>query len=53
MEIKNFKLTSATMELIFNYLIDKPYKEVAQIINQIQTDIQNGNKVDKTEEVKE
>lgn len=53
METQYLKLTNATMELLFNYLIDRPYKEVAQLINQIQTDIQNSNKVDKTEEVKE
>lgn len=53
MEIQNFKLTSATMELIFNYLIDRPYKEVAQIINQMQLDIHNQNKEELIEDKKE
>lgn len=45
METQDFKLSNATMELIFNYLIDKPYKEVVQIISKMQEDIQNYNKV--------
>lgn len=45
METQDFKLSNATMELIFNYLIDKPYKEVVQIISKMQEDIQNYNKI--------
>lgn len=53
MEIQDFKLTNATMELLFNYLIDKPYKEVVQIISKMQEDIQNCNKEELIEDKKE
>lgn len=52
METQEFKLTNATMELLFNYLIDRPYKEVAELIARMQTDVQNDTKIER-EDVKE
>lgn len=49
METQDFKLTNATMELLFNYLIDRPYKEVVKIISKMQEDIQNSNKIESEE----
>lgn len=46
MENQILKLNSQTINAVFNYLVSKPYSEVAQIINAIQTDIQTNNKVD-------
>ena len=44
MEKQILKLNSQTINAIFNYLVSKPYSEVAQIINQLQEDIQTNNK---------
>ena len=50
METQEFKLTNATMELLFNYLIDRPYKEVAELIARMQTDVQNNTKIEREDE---
>lgn len=41
-------LSTKTIEEVLNYLICRPYREVIQIINLIQTDISKLNTPDKT-----
>lgn len=41
--IKGIELTEQTINEVLNYLSDKPFKEVAGLINKIITEVNNKN----------
>lgn len=45
------KLRQATLEKIFAFLIEQPYKNVAQLIQEIQADLSTPEEVEEVEEI--
>lgn len=41
--MKKFDISENTMNILFNYLIQQKYKDVAELITMIQNDINNHN----------
>lgn len=53
MENKTIKLNETTINHVFNYLITKPYNEVAQLINSLQQDVSENNRVEDKDDINE